>query len=73
MGFPTAGYDERHEKSEFGEEIPFFYRDTGYSFLSVFFLGKEITLLIFDIIIFNLIDILTGSTLIGIICTYVVD
>ena len=48
----------------------FFYKDPTISFEKVLFLGKEFSLMLMDLLIFDLMDIAVGNTLVSALTTY---
>ncbi|CAG9329728.1 unnamed protein product [Blepharisma stoltei] len=51
--------------------MPFFYRDIAMGFENIFFMGREFSLLLLDILIFDLIDIAAQNIYIAALVTYV--
>jgi meckelin len=66
FGYPPITADEI-------KQLPIFYKDPQFEIQSIFYLGYEFTLLLFNIITYATFDVLTGSTLISIVITYTFD
>ena len=52
---------------------PFLYKNTGYEFEKIFLAGREFTILMFDILVFQMFDLSTGNVFIAAMCTYIID
>ena len=52
---------------------PFFYRDPGNSFENVFYSGKEFEILLFEMLIFVLLDLTVNNIFAAAIITYVIS
>jgi meckelin len=48
----------------------FFYKDPAMTFEKVLFLGKEFSMLLMDLLVFDLLDIAVGNSLVSALTTY---
>jgi len=53
------------------EGSPFFYKDPGMGFESIFLAGKEFNLLLMELLVFALFDLILGNHFVSAILTYV--
>ncbi|CAG9313152.1 unnamed protein product [Blepharisma stoltei] len=53
------------------EGSPFFYKDPGMNFESIFFMGKEFSILLMDVLVFNLIDFRHNNLYLAAFITYI--
>lgn len=52
------------------EGSPFFYKDPSMNFESIFFMGKEFTILLMDVLVFNLLDFKYNNLFLAAFITY---